>query len=207
MKSWRSILLAIRPQLILLAIALLLALLMGGGGLYLEERSHEALRQQTLEAQRLQSDLSTRQQDLLYLSRHIEAFERLKEQGLLSLPDRENWVENLLTTRHTLRLPETLAYTLTPAHPLDERPLDPNAPTANEPPPADSPLIYDLQISLNEIHEGELLNFLAAFQASIKEHFRVQSCLLNHPEQTGLQAQCTLRFFTLPPPAAETTAP
>lgn len=139
MKSWRSILLAIRPQLILLAIALLLALLMGGGGLYLEERSHEALRQQTLEAQRLQSDLSTRQQDLLYLSRHIEAFERLKEQGLLSLPDRENWVENLLTTRHTLRLPETLAYTLTPAHPLDERPLDPNAPTANEPPPADSP--------------------------------------------------------------------
>ena len=202
MSPRRSILLAARPQLILLAASLLLAVLLGGGAVFLEERARDELRQQNSQTQHLRDDLNARQTELAYLTSHIQAFRTLKAQGLLEAPGRENWVENLLATRRELRLPDTLAYTLPPSRPLIDRPdatAATNTPAATEPPPADTPLIYDLEIRLRDIHEGELLNFLAAFQTPLKERFRVQSCLLNNPGATGLEAHCTLRFFTLPP--------
>lgn len=204
MNASRIILQQARPALIVLASALLLGLALVIGSHYATEQQHETLQQQQQQTTQLQDSLSSRQAALKYIESHITRYRTLVQQGLLRSPDRENWAENLLATHKALQLPETLTYVLPPPQPMThpDTVAAPATTGTETSPAADAPLIHDIQLTLNNIHEVELLSFLQRFQATLPERFRVQSCQLHTPSARGLTAECVLRFFTLPPPAS-----
>ena len=73
------------------------------------------------------------------------------------------------------------------------------------------PLAHDMKFELREVHEADVLNLIAAYRSQVKGRFRVNACALQDAKESGLTAQCSLRFITvpLPPPspAADTAAP
>ena len=197
MNPWRTILLRARPGLITLTCAIAISLAMVFGSNYVEGNLHKDLQQSRNQASAQRTSLEAKQQDLLYIEAHIDEFRTLKKQGLLSMPDREGWVEQLLAAQKQLKIPETLVYALPPAVPMSNGTSGASGAETEAAP--DAPLIHDLEINLRDIHEEELLALLQEFQARIHDRFRLQSCRLFNPISSGLSAQCTLRFFTLPP--------
>lgn len=213
-KPWRTILQRARLSLIVLASAIALSLAMVLGSGHVRDGMQRTLMQSRAQTSAQQAGLVEKQQDLAYVETHIGAFRTLRKQGLLSTPDRENWAEQLLAARRHLGLPDTLTFLLPPA--AGAEPKADGATGGEETGGGGggdgdgagdgAVLTHDLQIELRDIHEEELLALLREFQTRIDDRFRVQSCRLSGPSESGLTAQCTLRFFTLPPASDGATA-
>lgn len=199
MNPWLIIVQRARLSLIFMGTVVLFSLALILASAYLENSLRADLKQRQSETGSLHSNVNAKRMDLSFLEEHIDLFRALVKQGLTRSPDRESWVEHLLSVRRDLHLPDTLAYSLPPASALTtEGTASTPAPVdAAGAPPSDVPLTHDLEISLHDIHEKELLTLLSHFQAVLDERFRVQHCRLYGPTPTGLIAECTLRFFTL----------
>jgi hypothetical protein len=200
MKDWLHIILLARRSLIVLAAALLSALALYWGSSFFKDQRQAQLKQAQQTENASQTSLAEKQSDLANMQAEISRFNQLRQQGMVGTPDREGWVEQLVASRQRTGLPDTLVYTLQAAKPLALQ-----AGAASEPAPLDShssattgPLFHDLTVELDSIHEEELLTFLRDYQTQVKGRFRVNACLLSNRTETGLAAQCTLRFFTLP---------
>lgn len=193
-----------RRPLNMLAVAILLTLTLVLGSIYGRDSLRKSLAQSRGQLGALQPSLTAKQQDLRNIQAHIEQFRALRAQGLVGRADREGWVEQLVLSREQLKLPDTLSYVLKPPQALtDAATADPAASTQ---PSADVATTHDLDFELRAIHEQELLGFLNDYRTRVHGRFRVQSCRFSEPAETGLVAQCTLRFFSLPeaakPPGA-----
>ncbi|NDC10126.1 MAG: hypothetical protein EBZ75_12460 [Oxalobacteraceae bacterium] len=140
--------------------------------------------------------LESRDAEMALLKASFTKFEALRGSGLAGNADREAWVESLLKVHKSKDLPDTLSYSLLAPVPL------PGA----EPSPTIAPaLTHDMTLTLDSIHEGELLDLLNSYEQQVKGKFRVQSCQLSSPSSKGLTASCLLRFFNqplTPPPVA-----
>lgn len=205
MNPWRPVLQRARRALIGAGGALLLAAGIILGAAHLRDRMRLDAGQEQARLGALQGTLAERQDDLDNIKAHIDDFQNLARQGLVGEANRTGWVERLQASRERLRLPETLAYTLKPPRPLGAAPEDPSlaatgVPAVEPAPGGEAPLTHDLEFTLREIHEEELLALLADYRRTAGGRFRVQSCRLGDPGQAGLTATCTLRFFTLPTP-------
>ena len=200
MNSLRSILQHARAGLVALCLALIACLSL----VLLSRVQHEEARSELM---RVQGDLTVvrmnlreRQSDLSLVQSHIERFHQLARSGLLGTPERAVWVEQLQQSRRRRGLPESLSYTLHPAN------------SASRPAPSSSSMLaelsaekslgelqfHELEFTLQDVHEAELLDFLHDFEAHAGGRFRVDACQLSEPTPHGLSAQCSLRFFTLP---------
>lgn len=228
MSHWIPVIRHARGSLFILACATAL-----GGGLiygssYFDESLFGTFAQHRNQSKAKRAGLAEKQQQLAYLEAHIEQFRAIEAQGLLGVADREEWVQQLLASRKQLGLPDTLVYTLKQPAPMTGgssagQSGTPAAPVSGlaarisrQPaaaPKTEAPMMHDLEIELRDIHEEELLALLQDFQSRIRNRFRVQSCQLTTPVASGLSAQCTLRFFSLPqiqnqqPAAGRTAAP
>jgi hypothetical protein len=193
MSPIKSIVLRARHQLQWLGGALLLTLALIGATHYFREslRKSVSVTQAQLNAQ--QALLNEKEQDQSNIQTHIKEFRVLKEKGLVGTPDREGWVEQLITSRTHLKLPDTLTYTLSPPKPMDEA-----AATDPATPSLAGAMAHDLEFDLKDIHETELLDLLRHYRANVHGSFRVQSCALLSPSPNGLVAKCSLRFYTMP---------
>ncbi|NDB00326.1 MAG: hypothetical protein EBY25_05105 [Betaproteobacteria bacterium] len=149
------------------------------------------------EQAQLQSTLTGKQEELALLSANMPRFEALKQAGLLGPADREGWAQTLTKVHQASGLPNTLNYSLKP--PVAAAPGDPSNPVA----PFQT---HELALSLEGIHESELLELLASYGAQVKGLFRLQSCDLSARQSQGLTAKCELRFFKQPL-AASSPAP
>lgn len=204
MKDQFHILSLARRCLTVLAAALLIALALYLGSSYFRERGLARLTQAQQTESANQAGLAGKQSDLANMQAEISRFNRLRQQGMVGTPDREGWVEQLLSSRQRTGLPDTLVYTLEASRPLA---LQTGAAADNQPAPASAdagsgsqagPVFHDLNIGMTGIHEEELLALLRDYQAQVKGRFRVNACLLSDRTETGLAAHCTLRFFSLP---------
>ena len=211
MSASNQILIAARRSLIVLGVAVTITVGVFFGVRYLTDREgNQMLQLQQQEAQ-AQATLEQKQADATTLQEGMRQFDTLRQQGLVGVPQREGWVEQLPITREQMGLPPALTYILQPAKPLTQQDAE-SAPVAVEPQDAagaapSGPVFHDLEFQISGIHEGELLAFLAAYQSQVKGRFRVNACSLTAPLETGLTAACTLRFFTLPLPVAKAEAP
>jgi len=192
-----------RRPLNLLAGAIFLALTLVFGSIYGRDALKSSLAQSRVQLGAQELNLTTKQEDLRIIQLHVDQFRAFRSQGLVGRADREGWVEQLVASREQLKLPDTLSYILKPPQTLTE-PGTPEpaavAPAAGAPAGTgpDAPTTHDLDFELSGIHEQELLDLLGDYRAKVHGRFRVQSCRLGSPQQTGLLAQCTLRFFNLP---------
>lgn len=193
-----------RRPINVLAVAILLALTLVFGSIYGRDSLRKSVAQSRSQLSAQRPNLTAKQQDLRNVQAHIAEFRAFRAQGLVGRADREGWVEQLVQSREQLKLPDTLSYVLKPPQALaDAATPDPAAAPA---PSADAPATHDLDFELKAIHEQELLAFLHDYRTRVHGRFRVQSCRFSEPAETGLVAQCTLRFFSLPeaakPPGA-----
>lgn len=198
--AWKKILLDSRTSLIALGVAITLTLTLIFGSEYFENTWQQELQKARNQVLSLKSQMTQKQQDLHYLESNIARFRTLREHGLLSEPKRETLIEQLVSAQKNRSLPDTLSYALpptqvmppaTPVTPIPgvEATTDPNAPR-----------MHDIEFSITQIHEGELMAFINDFIHETHGRFRVQNCQLHDPTPQGLSAQCTLRSFTLQQP-------
>ncbi len=203
MSARKEILIGARRSLIALTVVLIAT---GGvffGAQYLADQVKNQILQ--LQQQQAQNEITLKQKliDATSLREGMDNFETLRKQGLVGLPAREAWVEQLIASRAKMGLPSTLTYTLQPPKPLKQQ--DAQALPATVEPGSiaeatDGPLLHDLEFKISAIHEDELLALLRDYQSHVMGRFRVNACTLATPLENGLSASCTLRFFTLPDP-------
>lgn len=189
-----------RRSLMVLAAAIAIALALYLGSRYFKDRMQMQLVQvQQIETSN-QASLAEKQADLASLQAEIIHFNLLRQQGMVGVPDRAGWVEQLTASRQRTGMPDTLAYTLQAPKPLSlQNGTNPTAEPADAATAeGDGAMFHDLNIEFSSIHEAELLAFLHDYQTHVKGLFRVDGCTLSMRTETGLSARCTLRFFTLP---------
>lgn len=205
MNSWNPVLAHARRPLILSGTLVALSLAVFFASSYWHEHVQAGLTQAQAELATRQAALTGKQNDLRDIQAHIDEFHALEQRGLLGRGDREGWVEQLLASQQRTGLPPTLTYALQASKPLSQQsgPTTDGtaqAPTTPEDPAAAGPRFHDLDLTLSDIHEEELLVLLQDYAAHVKGRFRVHACSLADPTPQGLSAQCRLRFFTVPLP-------
>lgn len=207
MSAWLPILRMAQRSLTMLAVLLVLCFAAVYGFSILVGNLQQSLAQMQSTLQEQQATLQTHQEDLANVRTHIQAYESLRAQGLVGTPQRTHWVEQLQNSYQRLGLPGTIGVQLQAAKPLasPDAAANPNADPAGT---GQTPLTHDLQFDIHYVHEGELLDLIDDFRANAKARFRVDSCELRDPSESGLTALCTLRFVTIPATiAAGATAP
>lgn len=191
----------------LLAGAIFLALSLMVGSVFLRDSLKEGVAESRNLLASLRTGLEAKTQDLVNIREHIETFRGLKKQGLVGNADREGWVEQLVASRQQLAVGSAITYNLKPAQAMADSTVadtSGSVPGATPAPAApDAPATHDLDFELVAIHEGELISFLNHYRTKVQGQFRVQGCRLGQATPSGLMANCTLRFFSLPEAAKQ----
>ncbi len=193
MKPWQSIVTKARTGLIASGACLCLGLLLV---LFFHDRqqsARSALSSSKAELVELQSRRSSEQADLNYVQKHIGRFNYLVQAGIIEKPERETWIEQLLLSARRAGLPASPHYTLHPAKPVSSKWTAGHAAALS----TGMPQFHDLEFSLSEVHEEELLALLLDFGRNTRQRFRVNACQLSQATRQGLTLQCVLRFFSL----------
>jgi hypothetical protein len=128
---------------------------------------------------------------------NFSRFEALQQKGLVGVAKRDDWVEDLVKAHQRAKLPLTLGYDLLAPRALVAANAAPNAGVASGATIAPVEL-HELDVSLDSIHEVELIQFLNRYQDEVRGRYRLQSCVLSSPRNSGLSANCRLYFFNQP---------
>lgn len=203
MKAWQPILRLARKSLYILGIVLVLCAAVVVGTASWATKVNAALAQMLSSVQAQNELLAIHQNDLLNMRDHIKRFEVLRSQGMVGSPDRAQWVEQLQASYQVLGFGSRIAYQLQAPQPL----ADAAAPVADAEGEAPATQFHDLKFEMRDGHEGDLINLIRNYRGAVKGRFRVQSCTLDGAKEVGLNANCVLRFFTVPPPVAPADAP
>lgn len=67
--------------------------------------------------------------------------------------------------------------------------------------------MHDMQFEMQDSVETEVLDLIDRFRGQAKGRFRVNACKLHDPKESGLTAQCALRFVTIPLTSGTTSVP
>lgn len=200
-----------RRSLLLLGSVCLLGLVLFFGSRWTRDAAQAQAALAQGQASSAQATLTEKQTDLKQLQADMERFVVLKRQGLVGRPDRAVWMEQLTASRMRAGLPDSMSYTLQSPKPLAQQdeatsgtPGSPNAAAALG--ESEQALFHDLELTLADVHEEELLALLRDYQAQVAGRLRVNACQLSARTETGLSARCVLRFFTLPEAATTGSA-
>lgn len=205
MKAWQPILRLARKSLYMLGIVLVLCVVVVVGTESWATKVNAALAQLQASVQAQQDLLTVKQNDLLNMRDHIKRFETLRTQGMVGAPDRAQWVEQLQTSYQAMGFGGRIGYQLQAPQPL----VDAAAQAAGTEGEGPAPQSHDLKFEMRDGHEGDLINLIRNYRDTVKGRFRVQSCALDGAKEEGLNANCVLRFFSVPPPppVAQAEAP
>jgi hypothetical protein len=144
-----------------------------------------------------ETDLTAKQAELAMFKSNFSRFEALQQKGLVGAAKRDDWVEDLVRAHQRAKLPLTLGYDLLAPRAVVAANAAPNAGVASGATIAPVEL-HELDVSLDSIHEVELVQFLNRYQDEVRGRYRLQSCVLSSPRNSGLSANCRLYFFNLP---------
>jgi hypothetical protein len=144
-----------------------------------------------------ETDLTAKQAELAMFKSNFSRFEALQQKGLVGVAKRDDWVEDLVRAHQRAKLPLTLGYDLLAPRAVVAANAAPNAGVASGATMAPVEL-HELDVSLDSIHEVELIQFLNRYQDEVRGRYRLQSCVLSSPRNSGLSANCRLYFFNQP---------
>lgn len=183
------------PWLQSVHIRLLLPLLASAGCLLLWFWSHQRLEQiqsrhhqLTRQHQTVSQQVKLLHDNQAYLQQHQDDIARLQEQGLLTVASTERWLEALLASGQPMGITRFDAYRIKPIA-QDQPSFPPQLRVLQR---------HQLEFSVHDLHEVELLKLLRGYRQQLGNNFRLQACELTHPSGQGLSARCQLQFFSLP---------
>jgi hypothetical protein len=203
MTQWRRVLTLAKRDLIAFFLCVILGTSAVLGLKTVADNLKSGVEAQQAALQEQQSQLVIKQDDLTNVRAHIKSYELLRQKGLVGEPDRAAWVEQLQSTYAALGLQGQIAVQLQAPVPLPAG--DPTAATEGAP---TAPLVHEMQFEMRESLETEVLGLIQKYREQVKGRFRVNSCKWFEPKDTGLTAQCVLRFVSIPAaqPAAQPAA-
>jgi len=125
-------------------------------------------------------------------------FEQMRQRGVVGEQSRLDWIESIARIKNERKLFE-IKYNFEAQKPLDYPGLVSTGATEF--------VVSRLKLDMLLLHEGDLLNFLADLQASIKAHVSVRSCNVTRVErgaapsatslQPRLRAECQVDLVTV----------
>jgi hypothetical protein len=204
MSTWIKIAGLAKRSLIVLVLTLGIANGLYFGLDYFKEGLNAELAQLVQTESSSQTKWATKQADLASLQANMDQYTKLREQGLVGAADRVGWTEQLVLSRQNMDLPDTLTYTLLPpqSNVVQTKAVSGAAPVDTSTAASNTPQFHDLEFSISEIQEEELLALLHDYQNKVKGRFRVNSCTFSDRTAVGMLARCFLRFYTIPPGAS-----
>lgn len=186
------------------AIAFLVIMAIVGGGsvwmtMRMENSGEKAFQEATAAYRDIKSKLGRARVEEQELRTKIGNFETLKARGYFGPEQRLNWIEAIARIRTARRIFK-LDYEFAPQRPVDAGILPAGASAGGF-----EFMSSQMRLSLQLLHEGELLAFLADLRSAVPALVQVRSCTLERlaPGQTEqannaqLQAECTLEWITL----------
>ena len=203
MNEWKRVLLLAKRDLVVLMVSVVVGMTAVFGLKALADNLQRGVERKQSALQEQQQQLSAKQSDLSNMREHIKSFELLRQQGFFGDPDRALWVEQLQSTHIALGLPGDLVVTLQSAKPLGVGDGAASGVPASVPAPIGdtlqtAPLVHELQFELSDSLETEVLRLIHNYREQVKGRFRVNACKWFDPKDTGLKAQCVLRFVSIP---------
>ncbi|MBK6999549.1 MAG: hypothetical protein IPH35_06135 [Rhodoferax sp.] len=195
MNDWKAVLVLAKRSLVILGLTCIVSAAVVFGLQHFAGGLRIALMQMQAAVQGQQTQLETRQEELRNVRANISRFETLRKQGLVGVPDRALWVEQLQSSYQRLGLTGTVTMELSAARPLgaNAQAVAPVQPTE----PITGPVVHDLQFGMRDALEAEVLALVNDFRAQANGRFRLNACKFHNPISTGLSAQCQLRFFSI----------
>jgi len=157
--------------------------------------AQEESRQSRVAAQARVSKFSEEEREL---RENLVYFERMRERGIVTEQSRLDWIESIAKIKADRKLFE-IRYSFDAQKPLDY----PGIVTTS----AADFVVSKLKVNMLLLHEGDLLNFLADLQATLKAHVSVQHCTVSRidrgasPIATSLQprlrAECAVDLVSV----------
>lgn len=194
MKEWQPVFVLARNSLIVFAVVLVAVIALVMLTQQYANNLANVFTQTQSELQNNQTILQSKAADLQNMENQIKRYEALKAQGLVGEPQRSLWVEDLKNAQIDLKLPDTMGVDLQVSKSLvmqENAVADPEGETVQ-------PLMHDLVVNLNDVHEVELLNLIEHYKKRVKGRFRLNECKFSNTKETGMDARCVLRFVTMP---------
>jgi hypothetical protein len=125
-------------------------------------------------------------------------FEQMRQRGVVGEQSRLDWIESIAKIKNERKLFE-IRYNFEAQRPLDYPGLVATG--------AAEFVVSRLKLDMLLLHEGDLLNFIADLQASIKAHVSVQKCTVTRVErgaapsatslQPRLRAECVVDLVSV----------
>lgn len=211
MSDWSPIVVAAKRSLIALGVVAVGS----AAAVFALQTWADTLKRQVAEmeaaVQSQRGQLAAKQEDLRNVRSHIKRFNALRSQGLVGDQDRALWVEELQASYGRLGLATPLSYRLQ----IPTRVANTNAGAAVTAPgltaaptegASTESQFHDLQFEVRDLQEEELIRFIQDYRSHVVGRFRVNNCSFLEPKDTGMTAQCVLRFVTIPEPKPAASA-
>jgi len=191
--DWRYL----RKPLILLMLSITIAIILSLAGFQYEAMQVEKYQGAVSKLRTTHTQYKNLVNDLDLLDQYRHHYSDYKSTGLVGDERRLSWIESLESTNEVLKLP-TLTYNLLPQEDFIRPGLTVNGAVALN----SSPM--DLTIEL--LHEEDLLAVLEGLRLSIKNLFTVESCSMTrigslnqslNTKGVNLSSRCTIRWVTI----------
>jgi hypothetical protein len=215
MSDYSSILRQSRTALAVLGAAAVLGLTSYLAPIYFVKKNQTDLISAQSGTTAAETDLTARQADLALLKANFSKFDDFKRKGMVGAANRYDWADDLVSSHQRSKLPDTLSFNLISPKPLGvANPASANTTASGNPPGSNAVVtvapvdVHELQVSIDAIHEVELIQFLNRYQDEVRGRYRLQSCVMTSRASLGLRAECSLYFFNQPwTPAAAAPTP
>lgn len=160
----------------------------------------EVTQRQLLSQQReIQARIVRAREEEQDIRNRIARYQRLRENGVIGLEERLNWVEQIGRIRNNRRLID-VQYELSPQKAIDDNVLPGGAIAGSHEIMASS-----MRLRMQLLHENDLIGFLDDLRRAVHAHLLVRECLVERtagaPAERGLPAQlsadCTIDWITI----------
>ena len=191
--NWRYL----RQPLIIFVLSVMIATSMGALGFQYESAQVERYDKAVETLSTTHTLYINMVNDIDLLEQYRNLYSGYKSSGLIGEERRLSWIESLENTNEVLKLP-TLTYSLLP----QEEFTRPGLKVKSGVKISGSPMVLTMDL----LHEEDLLAVLEGLRLSIKNLFTVESCSLSRSSKIGvpldtkntnLRSKCTIRWVTI----------
>lgn len=189
----------LRWSLLFLAVALIAASVVFIVSRQLVGQAESTQRRLLAEQREVQGRIARAKEEEQDIRDRIARYQRLREQGVIGLEERLDWVEQIARIRNARRLID-VQYEIAPQKPIEDAALPGGAVAGNH-----EFMASTMTLRMQLLHENDLLGFLDDLRHAVHAHLLVRECSMERAAgltgERGLPVQligeCTIDWVTI----------
>lgn len=162
-------------------------------------QAEETQRQLLAQQREIQARIARAREEEQDIRNRIARYQRLRENGVIGLEERLNWVEQITRIRSNRRLID-VQYELSPQKAIDDGVLPGGAVAGRH-----EIMASTMRLNMQLLHENDLLGFLDDLRRTVNAHLLVRECLVERAEGVAadrglpaqLRADCMIDWVTI----------